>query len=73
MFCTVGSYELGYEFEDKGPRGGRCIESDGIERKIHEAPSPSCATINVNISAVYDGRGREGFKGAMLRSVTSRK
>ena len=31
------------------------------------------ATINVNLSAVHDGRGREGFKGAMLKPRSSRR
>ena len=42
------------------------IEGPSVENKIREAPSSSLATINVNLSAVHDGRGREGFKGAML-------
>ena len=31
------------------------------------------ATINVNLSAAHDGRGREGFKGAMLKPRSSRR
>ena len=37
------------------------IEGPSIENKIREAPSSSLATINVNLSAVHDGRGREEY------------
>ena len=83
MLCTAGLYELGFEFEDNGLRGGRCIESDGIERqriegpgvesKIREEPSPSGATINVNLTAVHDGRGREEYANHRLKSGMTKK
>ena len=37
------------------------LEGPSIENKIREAPSSSLATINVNLSAVHDGRGREEY------------
>ena len=37
------------------------MEGPSTESKIREAPSPNWATINTNLSAVRDGRGREEY------------
>ena len=71
---TASLYGLRYEFEDKGPRGGQCIERDA-----HREQDPRGTTIELglrltwDLSAVHDGRGREEFKVTMLRSSTSNK
>ena len=52
---TAGLYELGYEFEDKGPRGSQCIESDANRE---QDPRGTIIELGYDLRALFGGPRR---------------